>query len=155
MAGVVTGSVSRTLLGMGALAIGSSASSVYQAGELLPDGVAWDRITAQSVFAHGRTLRAARKVTSSLSGQIVVVTPLDSDPSVHEGNVSALVEALSQFAYTVTLIVTDDGNSQSWTYACEPADVSPEESINVYGAYRLTTVNVSIPHHPVPDSGAW
>jgi hypothetical protein len=151
---VVTGAITRTLLSLSDLAIGSAADATYQAGELTPDGRAWDRVTVGSPWVHGRVLRAARMRPATLAGEIVVVSALSSGPTTHETAVSALVEALSQFAYTFTLTLTGS-TTQTWVYACEPADVAPAQSINRYGRDRFTRVQVSIPHYPIPDSGAW
>jgi hypothetical protein len=152
---VTTGSISRTLLSLSPLAIGAGAGDTYQADELTPDGRAWDRVTVGSPWVHGRVLRAARMRPATLSGAIIVVSSLAAGPATHETALAALVEALSQFTYTMTLTVTDGANNQSWTYACEPADVNPGESINRYGRDRLTTVQVSIPHYPIPSAGVW
>jgi hypothetical protein len=155
MAGVTTGSISRTLLSLSPLAIGAAAGDTYQAGELTPDGRAWDRVTSGSPWVHGRVLRAARMRPAALVGEITVVSSLAAGPATHETALSDLIEALSQFTYTMTLTVTDGANNQSWTYACEPADCNPSESINRYGRDRFTTVQVTIPHYPIPSAGAW
>ena len=155
MARVTTGTITRTLLGLSNLSIGAGADDTWQAGQLTPSGREWDRVTTSSPFFHGRVLRAATMRTATLSGEIIVRTPITDDPSVLETRVADLVEALSQFTYVFTVVVTDGANSQSWAYACEPADVVPTTSINAYARHRFVTCRVTIPHRPIPNAGTW
>lgn len=126
----------------------------YQFGAFTTAGMVWERNTVTSPWVHGRRLRSARKAASQLTGELYVVSARSASPGDHDTALGTLLDALSQFTYTVTIATSAGG---SWQYTAEPADVeqADDESLMLNAAERWTTLAVTIPVRPVPLAGAW
>lgn len=149
--------ITRTLLSLSDLVIANATADTYQFGEFTGTGVQWERNTVTSPWIHGRRLRSSRKSSAELHGQFYVVSARDATPTAHDQALGVLLDALSQFTYTLSIQSTDGSNTRVWQYTCEPADVEPgdNESMMMNAAFRWTTLDVTIPHRPIPSSGAW
>lgn len=148
--------ITRTLLSLSDLVLAnSSAADVYQFGELTGAGLQWERSTATSPWVHGRRLRSARKSSAEITGEFYVVSALSDTPTTHDTRLDTMLDALSQFTWTLSIQSTNGSNTRLWQYTCEPADVTPGESKMIDATWRWTTLQVTIPHSPLPSSGAW
>jgi hypothetical protein len=146
--------LTRTLLGLGNLSLANAASDPIQFGEFVGNGITWSRLASTSPWIDGERLRAASRQQSSLTGEFYIVTALSTAPATHDGHLDDLLAALGQFAWQLSITISS-GGTLTRTYDCEPADVTPDESYNMADTFRWTTVKVTIPHAPVPSSGAW
>lgn len=155
----MTMTISRTLVEpLGTLAdlvLTNTEGDLYHFGEFTGSGMQWERSTATSPWVHGRRLRSARKSPATLTGELYVVSPLPSSPILHDDALGALLEALSQWTWTLQLTAQYVNHTQTWIYDCEPADVTPGESKMLNASSWWTTLQVSIPHSPVIFEGAW
>lgn len=148
--------ITRTLLELDDIVMtNASSEDIYQFGELTGSGLQWERQTATSPWVHGRRLRSARRSSSTIEGELYVVSYLTSTPTTHDVRVHHMLNALSQFVWTLSIQSTDGSNTRLWQYTCEPADVTPGESRMLDATYRWTTLQVSIPHSPLQSSGSW
>lgn len=147
--------ITRTLLSLGDITIDNDPEDTYQFGEFTGSGLQWDRTSVTSPWVHGRRLRSVRRSPSTLTGELYVVSPLSATPTTHDEALDTLLDALSQFTWTLSIQSSDGSNTRLWQYTCEPADATPGESRMVDARNRWTTVQVSIPHAPIPSSGAW
>lgn len=144
-------SIGRTSLSLSALSL---PSSTYDFGEFFTDGVRWDRLTASSPWVHGRRLRNARMDVRTVTGELYVISPMGTSPATHDAARDALVDALSQFSWTLTITGTE-GGSQSWSWTCEPADIETPDSIMSDSMWSWSTLNVSIPVYPIALAGSY
>jgi hypothetical protein len=140
--------VGRTMLGLGALSLPSSSLDF---GHISEGGRQWDKQFATSPFVHGRTLTSARIEPSTLSFPVYAMLAPGASVASLDSATSTLVEALSQFAYTLSLTATDAAGSLTYTWACEPADITPVEIDLTRGLReRLLAYEVSISVMMVP-----
>lgn len=109
-----------------------------------PGAVSWRRITVQSPFVSGRTLVHAIRDVGEVPIKLRVVG--DDAEDVHE-KINALLQAVSQFSYTITVDI--DGVVYSWE--AEPADWSVGEGgswQDLHLRSNTQDVSLSIPVNP-------
>lgn len=128
------------------VADGRSGTYSVRSGFALPAGV-WRRSYATSPYVHGRLL------TGAVLEQTEIPLPIRVDANtaaVLAQRVKALINAISQFTYTLTLDL--DGEVTSWT--CEPADYTPGGDTYFKGHYAgyRQHVGLTIPVYPIPGS---
>ena len=146
--------ISRTSLSLADLVVPSTG---YEMGEgtFGPGGVTWNLGYAGSRFVDGDALVDARKANSNLAGVLRVVADEGSDPTVLQSREAVLVTALSQFAYTVTFTQTVGATSVTYSWSCQPANVSPSGGafLDYHRNMLIQEFDVTIPRSAVPVSG--
>lgn len=109
-------------------------------------GVIWNRREVSSPYVHGATLVTATKGMVLQPAKVIVLGSSNADL---RGNVNDLIEAVSQFDYSITIDAdSSDPGIESMTWYCEPADYST----NTYWLEKnqlITEVMLSIPRQPV------
>lgn len=110
-------------------------------------GVIWDRSFAESPYVVGRTLTHAKKAMVIQPARIIVT---GSDQADLRGNIDLLVDAFSQFDYSI-VVAPDSGSG--WTWTCEPADYSTGV-LRLWRDRLITDVTLSIPRRPDPFAGS-
>lgn len=121
---------------------------IYRVVSFGPGARSWrrDRATSPSV-AGGQLVNAVLDVQV----RPLVVRVYGATAAELNTRTGALVDALSQFSYTLT--VTIDGTT--WAYACEPADGGPVngELDKFELLSRQQTYAFQIPGSPIPTTG--
>lgn len=150
----ITGSVTRLLVPGGPLAALSVQSpGAYSIISVGPGLIAWRRQTAESKWVHGRYLTAAVMDVEMAPLKIRVY---GSSAAALDANTAALLAALHQFAYQLTLTI--DGITTTWS--CEPADGGPAgaEEAGSWDKFSLMerqqVYAFQIPRNPVPVAGS-
>src|SRR5690606_16648555 len=135
-----------------------SAANGYRVRILGPGERSWRLAEVEGAYQHGSNILGARLARTTLPLQVAIT---GSSLSQVQSRESALVSAVSQVVYTVT--VNLDGAIYEWR--CHPADITPVSAGERGGqgawdegqlrlaaprkVYRLT-----IPRQPVPIQGA-
>lgn len=144
-----TATIDRAGLALPDLVVRGKGDGPYtlRAGFQIPAGV-WRRTFATAPYVHGRLLTGA--VLEQAEIPMPVRAQAATPQQLHQLVVD-LVEAISQFTYTLTLDL--DGVVTTWS--CEPADYAPGG--DVY--YRAHTsdyrqhVQLTVPVYPISGAG--
>lgn len=137
-------SIDRTSLTLSALVVADDGTTYRPTPDGIGrPGISW-RLTAMpdSADSHGTEYVAAVKEQSSMPLQVKVYA--DSSAAL-DAACDALEEALSQFAYTMT--VTVDGVAKTWTCAPASWQVSNFDSGEV--AAHIATYAITVPVYPI------
>lgn len=141
--------ISRTLLSLSNLVL---PTGVIDFMPVEHGGRHWDRTYAQSPWVHGRTLTGARMQPSSIAVEFFIDTTYSSSQATHATALDALIDALSQFTYTITQVVGNQ--TDQWT--CEPAEIDPGVVPHTRALqWRRQLVKAVVPVSPVPVQGVW
>jgi hypothetical protein len=143
----VSVSVDRSALSLTALVFNADGPT-YRITEqgLGRPGITWRRTAApDSVNVHGTEYVAASKEQSSLPLEVGVYAGTTADL---DAACVALEDALSQFAYDVT--VTEDGVVKVWSAG--PADMASGLVDSGEVASHIRTYTITIPVYPIPGS---
>lgn len=143
----LTGSVTRTELALAALNL--EVEGAYRVTSIGPGGRLWRRQLATSRYMHGRALVHAVLEQGDLA---LGVRCYSTTGTGLNNNTVALIEAFSQRAYDVTVVI--EGATQTWR--CEPADlqVTSGEWDKYALAQHQQEYTLIIPRNPVPTAGA-
>jgi hypothetical protein len=148
--------IDRTSLSLGTLSIAADPSSGYILETFGPGRRQWDRATAESPWVHGRALTGSRMLQGELTGVVCVYADAAASAATLGTRLDALVDALSQFSYTVTFTHTEGVTSQAWTWTCEPADLDIGDA-GLFAdddlAALIQPVAFRIPRSPIPLAG--
>lgn len=141
----VTVSIDRTSLSLSALSI-TDDGATYQISQdgLSRPGVTW-RMAAvpNSADTHGTEYVAAAKEQTSIPLEVIVKA---ASSAALNTAVEALLDALSQFSFDVT--VTVDGVAKTW--AASPASWAPKAAAGpAQVAQHFEVLTVSIPVYPI------
>lgn len=139
--------IDRSGLGMGApITIYGSGNHRYvlAPGPIRP-GRTWRRSYATAPYVHGALLTSAVLENSALPISLKVT---GSTPGELGDYLDDLMEAVSQFSYTVTL--NEDNTITTW--AAEPADYTPGSLRSDAVQNLVEGVVLTIPVYPIPGS---
>jgi hypothetical protein len=143
---VVSCSLTRTSLTLPALQL--QAPGAYRVVSAGPGSRTWRRNRVAGLYTDGAVLVTAVK---DMSVAPLVVRCEATSAAQLDVNVAALLRAVEQLSYSLTLVI--DGVSRTW--ACEPADYAPVEE--EYDKLRLMqfqqVYRLQIPRQPVPSAG--
>lgn len=140
-----TGSVTRTELNLGPLAITPEDGYYIQRDGFGPGERTWRRISAESPYVHGSFLTHAviDQEISTLKIRVAGTTELQMTQRIN-----ALIAALTQFSYTLTI---DIGETFHYVLSCEPADYTIGDGGSVQDMWlrnRTQILTFDIPHRP-------
>src|SRR5690349_11923378 len=141
----VSVSLDRSSLSLAALVAADDGATYQIAQDGLGDpGITWRKLTMpDSNDVHGSEYVAAVKEQSSIP--LTIIVKASSSAALKTAR-DALFDALSQFAYTVT--VTVDGVAEAW--AAGPADWSRSTTVQPgQVAQFFTVLTITIPVYPV------
>lgn len=116
----------------------------YTIVDLAPGGRTWRRFTVEGKYQHGRKSIGEVIDTATLSFTVRV---MGSSFANAAANATALLDAVSQHAYTVTTVI--EGVTR--VFVCEPADMDivGSDGWNKYEIARdRHTYTLSIPYDP-------
>lgn len=144
--------ITRTSLSLADLELNTDPGNTYR---VITDSmgigdVSHRRLTASSPWVPGEALIASVKEQVSMPLGIRVTGTTNA---TLKNNVVALINAFSQFSYTITVTL----DSQTWgVYDCQPADFSVGSS-GTYQNYHMIAfkqdVTLQIPRNPIVSSG--
>lgn len=141
-----TGTISRTELSLGTLAIGTTTPYRVSMDEGLQAGtVTRRRTTASSPFVEDVVETNSVRDEAFIALTVYVT---GTDLSTIQSNVQTLITALSQSTYTLTVIT--GGATYAW--ACRAADYSLRFDI-IHSQGKQGTVVANIPRSPIATTG--
>lgn len=143
---VVSCLLTRAELGLPALQV--QAPGTYRVVSAGPGARTWRRNRVAGLYTAGAVLVTAVK---DMSVAPLVVRCEATSAAQLDANVAALVRAVEQLTYSLTLVI--DGVSRTW--ACEPADYAPvgEEYDKLRLMQHQQDYRFQIPRQPVPSAG--
>jgi hypothetical protein len=153
----ITASVTRATVPGGPLADLPLVSADYDIDFVGPGALAWQRVTVESKWVHGRFLVSARKDVEimPLGVEVSGATAAGLDASTR-----ALLDAFEQWSYDLTVVA--DGVSHTWR--CEPAEYAPAggrsggrgtyEPFGLQAPVFVQSYVFQIPRNPVPIAGS-
>lgn len=133
----VTVTIGRSELGLADLEL---SDPPYKVAPLEPGGVIIDRTTASSHNVDGDVLVHHRREQATGSLEVVVTGSTDD---AAQANVDALIEALSQTQWTLTV----DVDGTLWVYSCDVADYDVG-TVTYLWSQQWVRVTASFPRRP-------
>lgn len=119
----------------------------WSMSDLQEPGVIWDRREVSSPYVVGHTLVSRKKAMVQQQARLLVT---GSTPSNLRGNVDTVVQAVSQFSFS---LIFDPDSGSGWTWTCDSADYHvPGEMFQ--RDVLITEIFLSFPRRPDPFAGS-